>query len=80
MLVLQRKVGEEVVLTVAPSKDATTIVVKLMEIRSKALAKIGLEAPPTVSILRAELVNPKPKEDKSNAIRQTTESQGVQDR
>jgi carbon storage regulator CsrA len=55
MLVLQRKVDEDVVITVPPSTTATTIVVKLVRIPARDAVKLGFLAPTEVRILRAEL-------------------------
>lgn len=54
MLVLSRKQGQTVTVTVPPSDKAQTLVVKLHEIRSYTTAKIGFQADPAIKIERPE--------------------------
>jgi carbon storage regulator len=54
MLVLSRKVGEKVIITVPPSTQPTVIAVTLVETRADR-CRLGYEAPRTVSIHRQEI-------------------------
>lgn len=54
MLVLTRRTGEQLVLTVQPSDKPTTIVVQLCEVRTSTSAKIGVDAPKSVKIDRPD--------------------------
>lgn len=55
MLVLGRKVDEEVYVEVPPSATPTRLKVVLVDIRGEKV-RIGFDAPPGVSILRSELL------------------------
>lgn len=52
MLILARYSGDEVVITVPPSSEASSIVVKVL----KGSVKLGFEAPDQVNIVRSELL------------------------
>lgn len=54
MLVLSRKVGEEIVITVPPSAAPQTIVVRQVEVRNDR-GRIGVTAERTVSVHRREV-------------------------
>lgn len=56
MLVLTRKAGERIVI-------ADNIVVEVLEVQGNRV-RVGIQAPPGVTILREELLTGKPKEEK----------------
>lgn len=55
MLTLRRREGEEIVLTVPAGAGPVEIVVRVQEL-SQGRARLGIEAPIDVRILRAELL------------------------
>ena len=61
MLVLERHVGESIAVTT--SQGPATITVKLLGTRGNR-ASIGLDAPPDVKILRSELLEENPNEER----------------
>lgn len=54
MLVLSRKRDEEIVITVPPSGESTTIIVSQVDIRGDK-SRIGVLAPREVSVHRGEI-------------------------
>ena len=54
MLVLSRKRDEEIVITVPPSGESTTIIVSQVDIRGDK-SRIGVLAPREVSVRRGEI-------------------------
>lgn len=54
MLILGRRVGESIVLTVPPSDQPTRIVLTVASIKEKGM-RLGIEAPRVVDVLRSEL-------------------------
>ena len=53
MLVLTRMLGEKIQLTL---EDGRAIVLTLLEIRGRRKARIGIDAPKSVGVARAELL------------------------
>jgi sRNA-binding carbon storage regulator CsrA len=56
-LILTRRVGESITITVPPSDKPTTVEVFLSEIKQKSRARLGFSAAKEVVIMRSE-VNP----------------------
>jgi sRNA-binding carbon storage regulator CsrA len=60
MLVLTRREGERLVLRVPPANEMVEIIISIAESRSGA-ARVGIDAPAEVKIIREELLeNPAP--------------------
>ena len=62
MLVVSRKREQEVVICIGNG-----VVVKVLEINGDRV-KIGVTAPPAISVLRGELLDPKKKKRKKNGL------------
>lgn len=57
MLILSREVGEEIILLDTKGREIRVLVSKIIISRNNPVAKIGIEAPKDITILRGELIN-----------------------
>lgn len=55
MLVLSRRVGEEIILTIPPSTEERRVTMKVVEYRRGDKVRIGVSAPDEIEVDRAEV-------------------------